>query len=93
MNEGVLVEMCDIISGILLGSWMIWFSSFRHATNCDAFVVFSRDAPIGAFLLALSFLLRSLSFFLLASCLHLDNPAFQFDSLNCTTSRANGIRV
>ena len=59
------MEMCNIISGILLGSWMIWFSSFHHTTNCDAFVVFSRDAPIGAFLLALSFLLRSLSFFLI----------------------------
>jgi hypothetical protein len=45
---------------------MIWFSSFHHTTNCDAFVVFSRDAPMGAFLSELFSPLAIPFFFLLS---------------------------
>ena len=38
-----------------------------------------------AFLFCFSFLFRSLSFLFFASCLHLDNPAFRFDSRHCRT--------
>ena len=46
--------LCDIIShGVLSRGWVIWFSSFHHTTDCGAFVVFSRVAPMGACLSSL----------------------------------------
>ncbi|MBR2919904.1 MAG: hypothetical protein IKC27_00925, partial [Kiritimatiellae bacterium] len=46
--------------------WVILFSSFHHTTNCDAFVIFSRDAPMGAFLPTFFLLLSFLVSFLLS---------------------------
>ena len=46
-----------------------------------------------AFPFCFSFLFRSLSFLFFASCLHLDNPAFRFDSRHCRTFRINPNRI
>ena len=47
--------LCDILSHGVLSSWqMFWLCRFHLTRDCDAFVFFPRDAPMGAFLSSLS---------------------------------------
>lgn len=71
-----------------------WRGSFRHAKDRGA-IAMPRPgaAPWGRpFFLRFSFRLRSLSFLLLASCLHPDSWPFRFDPRDDTTLQLSPAR-
>ena len=67
------------------GCWFVEVTAIIPETRASLQPPARASPPWGRAFLRLSLLLRSLSFFLFASALHLETLPFRFDSLNCTT--------